>query len=71
MGYGYSRQEAMHFACEFAVQLGLRQKGTLLTDKWFYNFLGRWPELKVQKHRSLEVARATSATPEAEEELFL
>jgi len=35
VGYGYSRQETMNLASEFAVQLGLRQEGTLLTDKWF------------------------------------
>ena len=33
--------------------------------KWLYNFIGRWPNLKVQKPRSLEAARAKCATKTA------
>lgn len=57
-GYGYTRQECCDIASDFAVDLGIRPKDKPLTLKWFRGFLKRWPELKVQKPRSLEQSRA-------------
>ena len=62
VGYGYSRQVTINLATDYAVQLGLRDKEHPLTEKWLYSFLSRWPELRVKKPRSLDVARARSAT---------
>ena len=62
IGYGYSRQETINIASDFAHHLGLCDKSHRLSLQWLYNFLGRWPELKVKKPRSLEIARARSAT---------
>jgi hypothetical protein len=65
IGYGYSRQESINLACDYAFRLGLRSKEHPLADRWLYKFLGRFPELNVKKPRSLEIARAKCATKEA------
>ncbi|XP_053399613.1 uncharacterized protein LOC123560449 isoform X3 [Mercenaria mercenaria] len=70
VGYGYSRQETINLASDYAIHLGLRDKDHPLTDKWFYKFLQRWPDLKVVKPRSLDVARAKSATRLAVDNYF-
>jgi hypothetical protein len=65
VGYGYSRQETINLASDFAVSLGLRDRNHPLTDRWLYQFIRRWPELNIKKPRSLDMARARSATREA------
>ncbi|XP_060571782.1 uncharacterized protein LOC132729962, partial [Ruditapes philippinarum] len=71
IGYGYSRQETMNLATDYAIHLGLRGKEQKpLTDKWLFKFLGRWPELKLKKPRALEIARAKSATRNAIDNYF-
>lgn len=70
VGYGYSRQETINLASDYAVSLGLRDRAHPLTDRWLYKFLCRWPELNVKKPRSLEVARAKCATREAVDTYF-
>ena len=62
VGYGYSRQETINLASDYAIHLGLRDLDHPLTSRWLQGFLERFPELKVKKPRSLEVARACSAT---------
>ena len=71
VGYGYTRQETMNLATDYAIELGLRIKSdNTFSDKWLYNFLGRWPELVLKKPRALEVARAKSATRQAVDNYF-
>ncbi|XP_045194784.2 uncharacterized protein LOC123550419 [Mercenaria mercenaria] len=71
VGYGYTRQETMNLATDYATELGLRTKDDRpVSDKWLYNFLGRWPELKLKKPRALEIARAKSATRDAVDNYF-
>ena len=70
IGYGYSRQETINIASDFAHHLGLCDKSHRLSLQWLYNFLSRWPELKVKKPRSLEIARARSATRRAIDSYF-
>lgn len=70
VGYGYSRHETINLVTDYAIQLGLRDMEHPLTEKWLYTFLSRWPELKVKKPRSLEVARAKSATRNAIDNYF-
>ncbi|XP_046547260.1 MFS-type transporter clz9-like [Haliotis rubra] len=50
-GYGYSRAEVVDMASTYAVALGKRDEDHHLTLMWFYNFMKRWPELKVCKPR--------------------
>lgn len=57
-GYGYTRHELADIASDYAFQLGKRNKENPITIKWAVGFLGRWPELRVQKPRSLEQIRA-------------
>lgn len=59
-GYGYTRSEVALLATDFGKQLGKVEK--TLTRSWICGFLGRWPELKVLRPRSLEIARAKSAS---------
>ena len=59
-GYGYTRQEVVELASDYAVQLGKRKPDQPLTIKWIRTFIGCWPELRVLKPRSLEQLRATN-----------
>ena len=61
-GYGYSRQECVNIASDYAVVLGKRSKDSPLTMKWMRGFLSRWPEIRVLKPRSLEHVRAKMAS---------
>jgi len=49
IGMGYSRQETINLASDYAIHLGINKQGERLSLKWLYGFLGRWPELKVKK----------------------
>ena len=57
-GYGYTRQECVDLATDFAVQLGKRESDKPLSMKWMKGFLSRWPEIRVLKPRGLEHVRA-------------
>ncbi|XP_053402828.1 uncharacterized protein LOC128558062 [Mercenaria mercenaria] len=70
IGFGYTRQETINLASDYAVHLGLREQDKPLSKQWFYNFLNRWPSIKVVKPRSLEMARARSATRPAIAQYF-
>ena len=70
IGYGYSRQETINLASDYAVELGIRERAYPLSVMWLRNFLGRWPELTVKEPRSLEVARAKSATRSSVDNYF-
>ncbi|KAH3774211.1 hypothetical protein DPMN_175586 [Dreissena polymorpha] len=59
--YGYTKQECLYIASEFAVQLGKRTKDKPLSMKWMKGFLKRWPEMRVTKPRALEFVRAKLA----------
>ena len=63
-GYGYSCREVLDIATDFAVQLGKRTKNQVLTEKWFRQFMKRWPDLSVVRSRALEAVRARAASME-------
>lgn len=69
-GYGYSRQECVDIASDYATQLGKRTKDKPFTMKWMRGFLKRWPELKVLKPRGLEHVRAKTASKTVVDEYF-
>ncbi|KAH3774771.1 hypothetical protein DPMN_176164 [Dreissena polymorpha] len=46
VGYGYTRAEICTKASYFVVFLGKRREKPF-SLKWFYGFMGWWPELKV------------------------
>ena len=62
LDYGYTQQEFVHFASQYAVQLGKRTADKPLSMKWIKGFLSRWPEMKVTKPRALDYYGAKSAT---------
>ena len=70
IGYGYSTSEVMSLVSEYLVSMGRREPGKPMSDKWFYNFLKRWPELKLVKPSSLEMFRAKNKTPEVKNKYF-
>ncbi|XP_041376339.1 uncharacterized protein LOC121388791 isoform X2 [Gigantopelta aegis] len=63
-GYGYTRQEVIDIATDYAVKLGKRISEKPFTLGWLYLFIRRWPELRLIKPRALEQFRAkcTSST---------
>ncbi|XP_038072690.1 tigger transposable element-derived protein 1-like [Patiria miniata] len=70
-GYGYTRTEVTVLATDLAIHLGKRKKvDKPLSLRWFYNFMTRWPELKVKKPRSLEIMRAKATSQETVNRYF-
>ena len=69
-GYGYSRSEVVDMASNYAVALGKRDRDHPFSLMWFHNFMKRWPDLKVRKPRSLELARAKATSEEAVSSYF-
>ena len=61
LGYGYTRQEVVDLASDFAVQVRKRIVNNLFTLNWFKKLIKRWPELRVIKPSGLEQCRAQSA----------
>ena len=57
-GYGYTLQECVNIASDYAVQLGKRAKDNPLTVKWMNGLRKRWPEIKTFSPRALEHVRA-------------
>ncbi|XP_060572653.1 uncharacterized protein LOC132730691 isoform X2 [Ruditapes philippinarum] len=70
-GHGYTRQECVDIATDYAVQLGRRTQDRPLTMKWMRGFLKRWPELKVVKPKGLEHARAKMASRDTVMKYFI
>lgn len=64
ISYGYTRPEVVDLTSDYAVNLGLREKGNDLAMKWYYNFIKRWPELHAVKPSGLSELRAKAASPE-------
>ena len=64
IGYGYTRADVMNIAGEYLSSMNRREPSKAMSDKWFYNFLKRWPELSVKKPSGLEMIRARSTSPE-------
>lgn len=70
VGYAYTRAEVVNVASEYAVCLGSRSSEKPLTLKWFYGFLGRWPELKVRRPKTISELRARATSPECIDSYF-
>ncbi|KAH3793949.1 hypothetical protein DPMN_147477 [Dreissena polymorpha] len=68
--HGYTRQECCGIATDFAVELDIRQKHQPLILKWFWGFIERWAVLKVQKPRTLKLARSKCTSKEKEAEFM-
>ncbi|XP_063420606.1 uncharacterized protein LOC134705821 [Mytilus trossulus] len=65
VGYAYTRAEVVDLGSEYAVHLGMKRKDDKhLSLRWFYGFMGRWPELKVWRPKTISElrAKATSRT---------
>ena len=69
-GYGYTRQECVNIARDYAVKIGKRTADKPFTMKWMRGFLKRWPELRVVKLRGLKHVRAEIASKELVDKYF-
>ncbi|XP_061186996.1 uncharacterized protein LOC133195149 [Saccostrea echinata] len=69
-GYGYTRQECINIATDYAIFVGKRTPDKPFSMKWMRCFLKRWPELKVLKPRGLEHVRAKMASSETVSKYF-
>ena len=65
IGYGYSRCEVLYLATDLAISLG-KKKPTdpILSSKFYYKFLERWPDLTTRKTQKLSMLRARCASKE-------
>lgn len=65
IGYGYSRCDVLYLATDLAISLG-KKKPTdpILSNKFYYKFLGRWPDLTTSKPQKLNMLRARCASKE-------
>ena len=70
VGYPYTRAEVINTATEFACCLGKKSGDKPLTYKWFYAFLGRWPELKVQRPKTISELRAKATSKDSIDKYF-
>ncbi|XP_041366783.1 uncharacterized protein LOC121381522 [Gigantopelta aegis] len=61
-GYGYTRQEVVDIASDYAAILQKRPQNKPLTLNWFNGFIKRWQEMCVVKPRALEFQRAKTAS---------
>ncbi|KAJ8301136.1 hypothetical protein KUTeg_020123 [Tegillarca granosa] len=71
LGYGLSRTHVLEVASDLAIYLGKRDRHHPLSMYWFYDFMGRWPELHVVKPRGLTAVRAQSASPKVIDRYFV
>ncbi|XP_046565965.1 uncharacterized protein LOC124274649, partial [Haliotis rubra] len=71
VGYGYTRLEVTTLASQYAVQLGKRNRDDPFSLLWYYEFMKRWPSLKLDKPHPLEVFRAKATSQEAVSKYFV
>jgi hypothetical protein len=65
IGYGYNVSQIKYMARDYALHLGKPVKSSeRLSDCWFYQFIKRWPNLKIAKPQKLAISRAKSASRE-------
>ena len=60
-----------HTPGEYLSSMNRREPSKAMSDKWFYNFLKRWPEISVKKPSGLEMIRARSSIPEIIEKYYV
>ena len=65
IGYGYNKSGIQYMARDYALSLNKPVKSSdHLSNAWFYDFLKRWPDLKIVKPQKLSLARAKCASKE-------
>ncbi|CAC5397519.1 unnamed protein product [Mytilus coruscus] len=63
VGYAYTRAEVVDLGSEYAVHLGIKTKDDKqLSLRWFYSFMGRWPELKIWRPKTISELRAKATS---------
>ncbi|CAC5359189.1 unnamed protein product [Mytilus coruscus] len=65
IGYGYSRIDVIYLATDLAMFMGKRKpQEDILSNKWYYSFMKRWPNLTISKPQKLSIQRARCASKE-------
>ncbi|KAJ8310255.1 hypothetical protein KUTeg_012120 [Tegillarca granosa] len=67
----YMAHLVLEVASDLAIYLGKRDRHHPLSMYWFYDFMGRWPELHVVKPRGLTAVREQSASPKVIDRYFV
>ena len=71
IGYSYNKSGIEYMARDYALSLNKPVKSSgHLSNAWFYDFLKRWPDLKIVKPQKLSLARAKSASKETLDNYF-
>lgn len=71
IGYGYSKSDVQLLATDYAIFMGQRKiTDPILSDRWFYGLLNRFPNLCVRKPQKLSMKRAECASKEQLAEYF-
>ena len=71
VGYGYTRGELCSLATEYAIDLELRSRDNPLSLQWYRSFIQRWPNLAVEKPRTLSIVCAKATSEDAVNSYFL
>ena len=65
IGYGYNKSGVQYMARDYAISLNKSVKSKdSLSNSWFYDFLKRWPDLKIVKPQKLAMSRVKCASKE-------
>ena len=70
IGYGYSHSDVMKLRGEYLASMNKHEFNKPLSDKWFYKFMKRWPELIILQPSKLEMIRAKCTTPDIIEKYY-
>lgn len=70
LGYGYTASELVSMASNYAVYLQKRDAAHPFGRKWYRNFMKRWPELRLNKPRSLTNYRAKATSESVVKDYF-
>ncbi|XP_041379546.1 uncharacterized protein LOC121392379 [Gigantopelta aegis] len=66
VGYGYTRAQVLNLGTDYATHLNKRPHDcNSLSLQWFYGFMGRWPELKLRRPKSLSELRVYATSEES------
>ena len=63
IGYGYTKEEVLHVATNYAVR-NKSESDPHLGDRWFYKFMKRCGDLQVAKPSKLAIIRAKASSRE-------
>ena len=71
IGYGYSKQEILNIANDYAISLGKKTEfDPTLKHSWYSRFLTRWPVIHLEKAEKLVIVHAKATSAEVLDKYF-